>query len=214
MAMRGNGSVQTPQVEFHVAEAVGAHRKGVGNCMSREASADERGATIVEMAIVLPLLLLLIIGMLELGLAFRSFLTVSAAARDGSRVASLAGNEIGADCATLVEVGGTLATGGILDGLDRVVIFKAEPGGGAPVASNVYTLNSSGDPSVCTTWNRTTNGYPEATRQTISGPGSPLDIIGVRIVSDESWVTGLFPFRGTFTVDESSLSRMEPEAYE
>lgn len=182
--------------------------------MAGEASAAEHGATIVEMAIVLPVLLLLIIGMLELGLAFRSFLTVSAAARDGSRVAALAGNEIGADCATLVELGGTLGGGGVLEGLDRVVIFKASAGTGNPVASNIYTLNSSGDPTDCASWNRSSYAYPEASRQTISGPGLQLDIVGVRVVTDEAWVTGLFPFRGTYTVDEISLSRLEPEAYQ
>ena len=185
----------------------GAHRmKSVG--------AGERGATIVEMAIVLPLLLLIVIGMLELGLAFRSFLTVSAAARDGVRVASLAGNDPDADCFVLQEVGGVLGPGGIIDNLERVEIYKASQGSGAVVGSpNVYVF-SGPDPADCGDWSGSDAGYPQATRQTISGPGLQLDLIGVRVLVEESWITGLFPFSGIYEVDERSISRLEPEAYE
>jgi hypothetical protein len=176
----------------------------------------ERGATLVEMAIVMPLLLLLVIGMLEIGLAFRSFLTVSAAARDGVRVAALAGNDPTADCFVLQEVGSVLGPGGIIDGLQQVEIFKASPGSGLAEGTNVYTLNSGGDPTDCADWSGSDDGYPQTSRQTISGAGSSgrLDIIGVRVVVDESWITGLYPFTGSYEVDERAISRLEPEAYE
>ena len=51
----------------------------------------DNGAAIVEMAIVFPLLVLMIIGIIEIGVAFRDYLTVSAASREGARVAALAG---------------------------------------------------------------------------------------------------------------------------
>jgi hypothetical protein len=181
----------------------------------KSVGAGERGATIVEMAIVLPLLLLIVIGMLELGLAFRSFLTVSAAASDGVRVASLAGNDPDADCFVLQEIGGTLSGGSVIENLQQVEIYKASPGTGAVVGSpNVYTLTSGGDPADCSDWSGSSAGYPQTTRQTISGPGMQLDIVGVRVLVEEAWITGLFPFTGTYEVDERSVTRLEPEAYE
>jgi len=78
----------------------------------------ERGATLVEMAIVLPLLLRLAIGLMEMGIATKEYLTVSTAVRDGVRVAALAGNDPDADCAVLREVGSILGVlhvhGGLL----------------------------------------------------------------------------------------------------
>ena len=57
-----------------------------------------RGATMVEAALIFPLMILLTVSLLELGLAFKDFLTVSFTARDAARVGSLAGNDPEADC--------------------------------------------------------------------------------------------------------------------
>ena len=52
----------------------------------------QRGATLVEAALVLPIIILPTVSLLELGLAFREFLTLSFTAREAARVGSLAGN--------------------------------------------------------------------------------------------------------------------------
>lgn len=49
----------------------------------------ERGATAVEFAILLPVLLLLVLGIMEFGRAFHVQTTLSNAARDGVRVMAL-----------------------------------------------------------------------------------------------------------------------------
>jgi len=36
----------------------------------------------------------------------------------------------------------------------------------------------------------------------------------VRVIMTRSWVTGFPPFRGTFQVDETTLTRLEPKAFE
>jgi Flp pilus assembly protein TadG len=51
----------------------------------------ERGATLVEAALVLPLLLLVVLGILDFGLLFWRFESVTNAAREGARVAILPG---------------------------------------------------------------------------------------------------------------------------
>lgn len=50
---------------------------------------DERGAVAAEFALVLPILLILIFGMVQLGLTYQRQEAVHAAAREGARVASL-----------------------------------------------------------------------------------------------------------------------------
>jgi Flp pilus assembly protein TadG len=50
---------------------------------------DERGATAVEFAFILPLLIVLILGIAEFGRAFQVSGTLSAAAREGVRVMAL-----------------------------------------------------------------------------------------------------------------------------
>jgi Flp pilus assembly protein TadG len=48
-----------------------------------------RGAAAVEMAIVAPLLVLLVFGILEVGLLLKDYLGLSQAAREGARIASV-----------------------------------------------------------------------------------------------------------------------------
>ena len=50
---------------------------------------DERGATAVEFAFILPLLLVIVLGIVEFGHAFQVQGTLSAAAREGARVMAL-----------------------------------------------------------------------------------------------------------------------------
>ena len=51
----------------------------------------ERGAELVEFALVLPLLLVLIGGIVDFGFLFQRYEVVTNAAREGARLASLAG---------------------------------------------------------------------------------------------------------------------------
>lgn len=50
---------------------------------------DDRGAAAVEFAIVLPLLVLFVFGMIDFGRLFFTQITVTQAAREGSRLAAL-----------------------------------------------------------------------------------------------------------------------------
>lgn len=59
----------------------------------------ERGAIAAEFAIILPLLLLLVLGMVQLGLTYQRQEAVHAAAREGARVASLPSTTTADACA-------------------------------------------------------------------------------------------------------------------
>ena len=62
-------------------------------------SRDERGAAAVEFALVLPILILLVFGIIEFGFVFNRWLTVTHAAREGVRVYSLTGDVVQAQTA-------------------------------------------------------------------------------------------------------------------
>ena len=55
----------------------------------REARRGERGQAIIELALTLPLLLLVLLGIFDFGLMFQRFEVVANAAREGARVAVL-----------------------------------------------------------------------------------------------------------------------------
>jgi Flp pilus assembly protein TadG len=62
----------------------------------------ERGAGLAEFALVLPLLIIIIFGIFELGIAFNRAQAIEAAAREGARLASLSSTTAG-DIATRVD---------------------------------------------------------------------------------------------------------------
>ena len=50
---------------------------------------NEKGASAVEFALILPILVLLIFGIVEFGLAFNNYITITHAAREGARLAAV-----------------------------------------------------------------------------------------------------------------------------
>jgi Flp pilus assembly protein TadG len=69
-------------------------------------ASQERGAAAVEFALVLPVLVLLLLGIVELGMAFNTQLTLTAAAREGVRVMALSGSPSAARSATIAAAPG------------------------------------------------------------------------------------------------------------
>jgi len=187
-----------------------------------------RGSTIVEAAIVLPVILLVVLGTVEIGLAFKDFLTVGAMSRDGARIAALSARADESDCAVLKGIA-ALGTQGNIDKIIKVQIYKAAEGSGAQGVTNTWTYKLGFDPAECNTplnptidgWSQGASAYPPSSRNTtiFSTPPAPtthrppLDIIGVRITMNHDWITGFPPFRGGFTINETTITRVEPEAF-
>lgn len=105
------------------------HRKAVDH-----RGRTERGAVLVEMSIVAVFLLTLIAGAYDYGQAWRSSLVVNEAARTGARVGSAQGPNRGADFYALSGLKSALASGGGLEDLQRVVVFRATASGKVPEA--------------------------------------------------------------------------------
>ena len=104
---------------------------------------NERGAVLVEFALVLPLLLVLFAGMFDMGLAFQRYQAVTNAAREGARMAVLPGysTAVGGDVDRRVEA--YLAASGVPASKIRVrhpIPITITPVGGGAVftAMNVH----------------------------------------------------------------------------
>jgi Flp pilus assembly protein TadG len=179
----------------------------------------DRGATLVEASLVFPILILIVMGTLEIGLAFKDYLTVSYVSREGARLGGLAGDDPDADCSILVGIG-NIVTSADLARIDEIQIYKADDGTGAQGLTNTATYNVGKDPTVCNVpstaadgWTINPINWSPTSRQTTVGSDA-LDIIGVRVILTRSWVTNFPPFRGTFEVNETTLTRLEPKAFE
>ncbi len=66
----------------------------------------ERGSAAVEFALVLPLVLIVVLGLVQVGLVARDRLLVDAAARAGARAAALADDDAGARAMALAAAPG------------------------------------------------------------------------------------------------------------
>lgn len=180
---------------------------------------DDRGATLVEAAIVYGLLFLTIFAVLEFGLAFKDWLSVSHASREGARAGATYGNDPTADIQILRDVEVTLAPVAITDGM-IVRIFKAPAG-----ASTSYTYTpgsdcsdlSGGTLTGCCDW----TPCPEPFRVTYMTPNwdpatrdieaPQTDRIGVEIQFTHEWITGLFGSTSDFTTDTDF--QIEPQVF-
>jgi Flp pilus assembly protein TadG len=73
----------------------------------------ERGAELIEFALILPLLMLIILGLVDFGFLFQRFEVVTNAAREGARMAVLPGYataDVNARVAAYVSAGGVATT--------------------------------------------------------------------------------------------------------
>lgn len=93
---------------------------------------NRKGQALAEMAIILPVLLLLIFGMIEMSNAWRTFQIVTNSAREGARVAILTTSDE-ADIRTRVEQ--SIQNGGLIPGLANVTVECFEVNGDAAGAA-------------------------------------------------------------------------------
>ena len=96
-----------------------------------------RGAELIEMALILPILLVVIAGIIDFALMFQAAEVVTNAAREGARVGVLPGYNCngGGDCAARVDE--YLAASGLTGWHNTAVTGFTFGGGGTPVSNGV-----------------------------------------------------------------------------
>ena len=105
-------------------------KAGHGNA-GRHGKARQRGAILVELALVAPVLMLIVTGMLEIGMAWNDSLTVVQATRQGARVGSHFGDDMEADRQALLAVTSVLSPEE-LNRVEYIVIYDASGSGQVP----------------------------------------------------------------------------------
>lgn len=188
----------------------------------------ERGTELVELTLVVPLLIFLVFGMLDAGMAFKSRMEVVQATRQGARVGSSFGDDPDSDQEALLALTSVIPTYlNIAAGdttsarLSYVVIYRADtvdgdvppqckdPGNHAGLCTHLeraeveqFLLDYAADP--------TANHLP---RTWTSRPTEPenLKSLGIFVEAEQPSFTGVFEALQSWTVTGRTVMRTEPE---
>src|SRR4030088_1159694 len=184
---------------------------------------EDTGQSLVEFALILPVLLLLLVGMMEFALAFNSRDSVFFAARDASMLAAEGGNIDGTDCVVLDRIERDIVSPARPVRVQTVKIFWSDKNGlelsgleNLYTRSGSMTCNYGNGTSLTVPYSLTTGTYPESLRCDVlagcgGGHNSP-DNIGVTITYQHNWVTSVAKISaGTMTFNITSATRVEPQ---
>jgi hypothetical protein len=173
----------------------------------------DKGASLVEVGLILPLLIVISIGLSEIGFLVVDYLTVTNAAREGARTGAAAAdfNQGGIDADDLILEAIEEASCNLRFGeLEGVRIFKAD-GLGDPIVGSINEYSPTGALHCDSPLNALgcDNGCPWLASGRDRIPPS-LDVLGVEVIFSHTSVTGIFPFP---TVDwrEVAVMQIEPD---
>ncbi len=185
------------------------------------------GQTLVEFALVFPIVITMMMGLLEFSFVFNALLSIGHATRDAALVAAEAGNSPAADCIILRQIESDVTAPADPSRIIQVVIYRSDRNGavyggqediytrtGSTTCTlldgGVLTVPYSADPGNLT--------YAADTRCNVLAGCPPghdtVDTIGVKIEYRHTWVTPLANLvslggSGT-TLTQSNAMRMEP----
>ena len=180
-------------------------RRSAGTALLKS---DQSGATMVEFAVAVPVLILLIVGLIEFGFGFLDSQAVAGATREGARVGSIFGTDPNADDLILAAVGDSLGDMRGGSELQQVWIFRSNEAGDVVDETNTtnkYVPDGAGgwvclDAAACP--------WDPATRNTdLSGSIGVVsrDYLGVRVLFDHEWLTGFLPFPAPTWTDDTVM---------
>jgi len=201
------------------------------NRITRRLTAD-RGATLAEAAILTPLLVVLLFGVLEFGGAFRDYLTLNNTVTAAARQASIQGDDPEADYQIVQQVARSSAAFPASE-IDLIVVYHpaspdapppaaclagtSVPDGGvdATGACNVYTADALGWAGSSAHWGcgaGSADGAwcPTDRKTALSGPNGPPDDLGVYVRITHPYLTGLFG--RSLALAKSSVIELEPQS--
>jgi hypothetical protein len=192
----------------------------------------ERGAVVVEAALVTPLLMILLLGIIEMSLLMRDVVAVSSSVRVGARMASTAAGAGPGTCepsdltctpqkapkvaqmaADAIQRSGTAMP---TDSIDWILVYKANTDG-YPYPAGNKTLVCSSD-CVQYKWDTGLDKFRYYSGQwdsrtinaCVNDPG--LMAVGVAMHAHHDWVTGFFG--DGVEVEERTIMQFEPLANE
>lgn len=191
---------------------------------SLQASAKRRrrrqsGQTLVEFALVAPLILMVIFGTIEFCFLYQSVNTVSFAAREGARVGAVLGpTDVNADSKIIQAIlnATTNGSGLLFSQITMIEIFRSNESGSVPAvltscaqppATPPFEDVYDGQGNVCPG----TPGWPPSAR---NATFNNADYLGVRITFVYNWVTSFVSAaRGSFQMTSVSIQLIEPQTF-
>ena len=180
----------------------------------------DRGAILVELAFVVPVLILIVTGMFEMGMAWRDKISTTQAVRQSVRVASHLGNQTSSDVDHEALQALRASMNDQWDQVEYVVVYKADTNGEIsnnscytasvanvcnhyPIGDLNTKLDLAGDPY----WDQSAAAWKWGTRNnSILNP----DHVGIYVALDYQWRTGMFPGDGV-TITGQAVMRVEPD---
>ncbi|HYK99022.1 MAG TPA: TadE family protein [Candidatus Acidoferrales bacterium] len=183
---------------------------------------DECGQSLVEFALLLPVVMLIVVGIFEFGMMLNSRNSVEFASRDASVLASEGGNLVGTDCVVLDKVERDIVSPARNIRITSISVYWSDKNGDQ-IGNNVNVYTRSGSmtcsygngASLTVPYTLTTPNYLEGARcDVLAGCGGShpgLDIVGVRITYQHSWITTLVQQTGTITFSVATATRIEPQ---
>ena len=175
----------------------------------------------VEAALVLPVIVLLVLGILEFGLLFTSYSTTTASSRSGARLAATEYSQAGSasDAQELARTAIAAATAADLQVLNNatpigMAIYRvdASSGDGAPSGGFPGPAMTGGCSSDCIrfAWNPATDAmdYVSGSWTDADACGIDVDSIGVYVQVRHDYITGVFGSERT--VGGHTVMRLEP----
>jgi hypothetical protein len=178
----------------------------------RSRFSDERGAALVETAILIPVVILITFGLIEFSSAYQSSSVATAAARSGARVASAEAllPTFATDAA--LAAGTALRTVGS-DEPQEMWIYDADDTTGLPASGNFTSCTTK---CIKYTWiqaqrkfdtaNPTGGGWPASTQNACNSTN--WDSVGVYIKLKHQFITKLFG--ASITLADHAVFRLEP----
>ena len=175
----------------------------------------------VEAAMVLPVMIFILVGIIEFGMLFTSYSTSTASTRSGARLAATAYAQAGSVTASqntaLTQI--ALSTSADLQVLSNgtpvgMAVYKVNPAAtdGAPVGGYPGDSMAGGCSSSCVkfTWNPTTKTMTQGSGSWTNADacGVTVDTIGVFVQVQHDYITGFFGT--TRTVTGHTVLRLEP----
>jgi hypothetical protein len=166
----------------------------------------ERGAAVVEFALIVPVLLLIIFGIVEWSLVFKDSLTVTSATRAGARTASAQPHAEAMATATASAV--ARAVTALPDGaIDELWVYKAKANGmpdSGGFASCTMCFKFEWD-QASSSFDPPTGSWPITARNACIGTS---DAVGVYLKVDHDFLTGFFP--PDMTITDHTVMNFEP----
>jgi len=160
--------------------------------------------SLVEFALILPLLFVLTMGIIEFGWLFRNFMTVHYTTREAARVGAVAGDLGGADDDILQAISISMQTMSY-DDLLSVRIYKQDPTCDPSCPANMYTRTHNPPPNDWVLDGG--SNWPSGSRKT----AEPTDALGVEIEFLHHFLINLIPGAiGTTIIQDHSVVQIEP----